>query len=116
MFNQKNLFHGSFTEESLRNVMPQSLLALVNIILKGPSIEHQIELVNAPDTSACNTISQLLMFNSIKSAQVADSSSSVSHKHHHETPISLYISIKIHVATRNRNLIDTFFSLGMCFL
>ena len=52
MFKQKYLFDGSFTEESLRNVVPQSLLALVNTILKGPSIEHQIQLVNAPDTSA----------------------------------------------------------------
>ena len=33
--------------------MPQSLLALVNTILKGLSIEHQIQLVNASDTSAC---------------------------------------------------------------
>ena len=30
MFKQKYLFDGSFTEESLRNVVPQSLLALVN--------------------------------------------------------------------------------------
>ena len=71
------------------------------MILKGPSIENQIQLVNAPDTSACNTISQLLMFNSIKNVQVADSSFSVSHKHHYETPILLYISMKIHAATRN---------------
>ena len=114
MFKQKYLFDGSFTEESLRNVVPQSLLALVNMILKGPSIEHQIQQVNAPDTAACNTISQLLMFNSVKNAQLAGSSSSVSHKHHYETPIPLYISMKIHAATRNRNLIDTFFSLGIC--
>ena len=64
MFKQKYLFDGSFTEESLRNVVTQSLLALVNKILKSPSIEHKIQLVNAADTSACNTISQLLMFNS----------------------------------------------------
>ena len=114
MFKQKYSFDGSFTEESLRNVVPQSLLALVNMILKGLSIEHQIQQVNAPDTAACNTISQLLMFNSVKNAQLADSSSSVSHKHHYETPILLYISMKIHAATRNRNLIDTLFSLGIC--
>ena len=30
MFKQKYLFDGSFTEESPRNIVPQSLLALVN--------------------------------------------------------------------------------------
>lgn len=84
------------------------------MILKGPNIEGQIQLMNAADTSACNNISQLLMFNSVKKAQVADSSSTVSHKHHYETPIPFYISMKIHAATRNRNLIDKFFSWGIC--
>ena len=64
--------------------MSQSLVALVNMILKGPNIEHQIQLVNVADTSALNTISQLLMFNSVKKAQVADPLSSLSHKHHYE--------------------------------
>ena len=64
MFKQKHLFDGSFTEESLRNVVPQSLLALVNMILEDPSYEHQSQLVNTTDTSASTTISQLLMFNS----------------------------------------------------
>ena len=54
------------------------------MILKGPNIEHQIQLVNTADTSALNTISQLLMFNSVLKAQVANPSSSLSHKHHYE--------------------------------
>ena len=85
-------------------------VAVVNMILKDTSIEHQIQEVNVTDTSACNTISQMLMFNSVKKAQVADSSSPVSHKHHYETSNSM----KIHAATCNRNLINTFFSLHIC--
>ena len=55
------------------------------------------------------------MFNSIKQAQslVGDSSSTLSHRHHYETPISLYIAIKIHAATCNSSLTDTLFSLGI---
>ena len=87
------------------------------MILKSPSIERQSQLVNTTDTSASNTISQLLMFNSVKQTQslVADSSSTVSHKHYYETPIP---AMKTHAATCNRNLIDTFFNLDirMCFL
>ena len=41
MFKQNFSFNGSFTEESLRSVVPQSLLALVNMILEGPNIKHQ---------------------------------------------------------------------------
>ena len=107
MFKQKYLFNGSFTEESLRNVVPHSLLAFVNMILRGPSIEHQSQMVNTADMSVSNTISQLLMFNSVKQTQVlvADSSST-GNKHHYETPIPLYIAMKIHAATHNRSLID----------
>ena len=112
MFKQKYSFNGSFTDESLRNIV----LALVNMILKGPSIQYQNKPVSTTDISASNTISQLLMFNSVKQAQslVGDSSSTLIHKHHYETPIPLYIAMKIHAATHNRGLIDMLFSLGIC--
>ena len=86
------------------------------MILKGPSIEHQSQLFNTADTSASNTISQLLMFKCIKQTLllVADFTSTVSHKHHYKTPIPPYITVKIHAAICNRNLIDTPFSLGIC--
>ena len=86
------------------------------MILKGPSIQYQTEPVSTTDISASNTVSQLLMFNSVKQAQslVGDSSSTLSNKHHYETPIPLYVTMKIHAATRNRGVIDMLFSLGIC--
>ena len=114
MFKQNFKFNGSFTAECQQSVVPHSLLALVNMILEGPNIKHQTHLVTATSTTASLSISQLLMFNSVKHARAADTSSTVRHKHERETPLPLYITMKIHSVTRSRNLIDTLFNLGMC--
>ena len=36
------------------------------------------------------------------------------HFHDQETPLPLYIAMKIHAVTYKRNLIDTLFNFGMC--
>ena len=103
MFKQNFTFNGLFSQETQQNIIPKSLLALVNMILEGPNIKHQTQ----PDTTtvASLSISQLLMFNSVKSSRAADASSIVHHKHECETPIPLYIAMKIHAVTCKRNLI-----------
>ena len=108
MFNQNFTFNGSFSQQS---VVPQSLLALVNMILEGPNIKHH----NSANTTAAISISQLLMFNSMKHARAADASLAiVQHKRERETPLPLYIAMKIHAVTRKRNIIDTIFHWGIC--
>ena len=108
MFNQNFTFNGSFSQQS---VVPQSLLALVNMILEGPNIKHH----NSANTTAAISISQLLMFNSVKHARAADASlATVQHKRERETPLPLYVAMKIHAVTRKRNIIDTLFHWGIC--
>ena len=63
IFGQAFPFNGTFIDKYLQSAVPQSLLALVNMILEGPNIKHQTKLVNI---KASHSISQLLMFNSIK--------------------------------------------------
>ena len=46
--------------------MPRSLLSLINMILEGPSIKRQSQLINAADKTAAHSISQLMIFNSVK--------------------------------------------------
>ena len=41
MFSQAFSFNGTFSEESLQNAVPQSLLALVSMILEGPNIQQK---------------------------------------------------------------------------
>ena len=54
------------------------------------------------------------VFNSTKRARNDNSSSSARHSRCQETPLPLYLSFKIHAVTRNKGLIDTLFSLGLC--
>ena len=109
MFKQNFKLNGSFTAECQPSVVPHSLLALVNMVLEGQNIKHQTHLVTAASTTASLSISQLLMFNSVKHARAADTFSTVRHKHERETPLPLYITMKIHSVTHSRNL-----NLGMC--
>ena len=62
MLNIKYSFDGSHTEEFQHNAVPQSLLALVSMILEGPNIECLTQLANK---KAYLSIYQLLMFNSV---------------------------------------------------
>ena len=78
-----------------------------------------VEDHNSANTTAAISISQLLIFNSVKHARAADASLAiVQHKRERETPLPLYITMKIHAVTSKRNIIDTLFHWGiaMCFL
>ena len=92
-------FNGSF---SVCNNVPQSLLALVNMILEGPNIKHH----STNNMVAATAISQLLIFNSVEHARDAYAATTVHHAHQLETPLPLYIAMKIHAAavTHKRNL------------
>ena len=84
------------------------------MILEGPNIKHQTQLVTLANTKASRSISQLLMFNSVKHTQAVDPSSTVCHRSELETPVPVYVALKIHAVTRSRNLIDALFNQGMC--
>ena len=63
---EKNSFDGSFKESSEQDAaVPPSLMALVRMILDGPSIKNQSEIVMSTSRAALS-ISQLLMFNIVK--------------------------------------------------
>ena len=57
------------------------------------------------------SISQLIIFNSVKNMRDPDSSH---HRRDHEPPLPLYIAMKVHAVTRKRTLVDALYNLGMC--
>ena len=111
LFQLKYSFNGSFTEECQQSVIPQSLLALVNMILQGPNIKPQSQVINAADKTAAHSISQLVIFNSVKNARNTNPSANANQKHIYEMPLPLYIAMKIHAVTRSRSLTDTLYGL-----
>jgi len=106
-------FDGSFHVNCQQAAVPASLLALVNMILEGANIKHQSQIST---TKPALSISQLIVFNSVKHAQNVDSSTSAHHRHSQETPLPLYLSLKNHAATRSRGLVDTIQSVTVCLL
>ena len=85
----------------------QSLLALVNIILEGLNIKHHC----TNNMKAATAISQLLIFNKVKHTRDADAATTVHHARQSEIPLPLYmyIAMKIHAVTCNRNSINNLF-------
>ena len=112
MFERKYSFDGSFKPSCETDLIPSSLMALVKMILDGPSIKQQSE-VAATNTRASLSISQLLMFNSVKYGRSVNSSHD-RHSRDRETPLTLYVAMKVHAVTRSRTLVDALFNLGMC--
>jgi hypothetical protein len=113
MFGTAESFDGSFSEGCQERVVAPNLLALVNMILQGPSITAQSQQVATP---AALTISQLLISHSVKHRRLVTNSAATDCRRSHaqETPLPLYVSLLLHATTRKRTLIDRLFHLGLC--
>ncbi|CAC5355832.1 unnamed protein product [Mytilus coruscus] len=93
-------FKGTFPKECQEASVPQSLLSLVSMIQFGPNIQDRSY------SQSTLTIAQLLMYNCTKKQ-------SNRHMKDHEPPVCAYLGIMIHCKTRKRDLVDTFFKLGL---
>ena len=82
IFDRKLSFNGSFQTGCQQEAIPNYRLALVKMIQEEPNIVHQAQLGTSPNTSSAHSISQLLVFNSVKhtrSANATRTSSSNTH-------------------------------------
>ena len=67
MFERKSHFMGHSRKDAREiDALPQSLLVMVNVIQEGPNIKCQTQVTASKKAS--HSISQLLMFNSVKHA------------------------------------------------
>ena len=113
LFKTKCVFDGTFPPDCQSKCVPESLKALVNMILEGPSIK-KMDLKDTPSKMACLTISQLLAFNSTKHPSKGNAPAYSRHSRESEYPLSIYVALKIHGETRKRSLIDAFYNMGLC--
>lgn len=114
MFKQSFSFNGSIEKGTQQAVIPPSLLALVNMVMNGPNIKHQSDL-STEATTAARSISQLVMFNSVKHARAnVCVETGLRHNRERETPLTIYVAMKIHAMTRSRNLVSSLYHLGLC--
>ena len=84
------------------------------MILDGPQIKTE-SVDKISTTAASLAISHLISFNCVKNRKPTSEESQpiMRHNREHESPVPLYIGLKIHAETRSRTLIDTLFQMGL---
>lgn len=111
MLNMENQFCGSFEPNSQEDSVPQSLLALVAMVLNGANITAQS---SSSITQPVLTISQLLMSNSTVRRQKNEQASCPTRRTQgRETPLPIYLGVMLHTKTRKRELVDRLYDLGL---
>ena len=101
-------FTGSFDVNCQVKSVPQSLLALVAMILDGPNIESQgCDGV----TQATASLAQLLQYNT--STRRRPGSTGAYHCKERQTPLPVYLGLIVHAKTRKRDLVETLFDLRL---
>ena len=89
LFN-KSTFTGTYSNQCQELSVPNSLVALVSMILYGPNIKTQSSHLTKPQ--AVLTISQLLKFNSFARCR-ENRSHTVKHNIERETPLPQYLGV-----------------------
>ena len=103
-------FSGSFDTQCQQNSVPQTLMALVGMILDGTNLAtHSNDTIKSQVTL---TLAQLLKFNSTLHRR--EGSSAVYNTAKRETPLPVYTGLLLHAKTRKRKLVDKLHDLGLC--
>ena len=115
MFEDTDRFSGSLQGGCQEDSVPNVLVAMVNMVLDGPSIKNQSL---SSSTQAALSIAQLLKFNSVKQrrkqgATKTQEPPAVRHSTSQETPLPTYVGLMLRAETRKRGLVDKLFSLGL---
>ena len=116
IFKSKSRFEGCFREECQQNAVPNTLLTLIKMILNGPGIAGKSEMENENrmlDDQAALSIAQLIVHNSYKRRRQSCSGGQEHRSKDRETPLPVYVGLKIYSNTRKAGLVDELFKLGL---
>ena len=100
VLSKKHSFNGRFSQHCQEEAVPDTLLALVNMIIDGSSINDQGSCTRNPSKAAL-TIAQLLIFNKVKHR---GNSEIVRHNSDRETPLAIFIGLLVYSQTRSAKL------------
>ena len=107
MFLLKSEFTGSFSEDSQISSVPETLLALMEMILNGLNLGN----CGRGRHQASQTLAQLASFNAVKKA--LPNTATIKHSKERETPLPVYVGLTVHAQTRKKELVDSMFTLGL---
>ena len=104
----QNWFEGTFSD-SQQNSIPIRLLSLCSMLIDG---------FNPRDkgfSQPALTVSQLIMHEYRKKINRNPSTIRRRHSKIHETPLSIYVGLKLYATVRSKTLIDRLFHLGFVY-
>ena len=107
IFKRKNLFNGNLNSENQDKTLSSFLLALMSMLIDG---EVNIE---GKCSQAVLTLSDMSTYNSRK---LKKSNHALNHRHHkteRETPVTMYVGLKLYSTLRSKTIIDHLFHLGI---
>ena len=113
-------FNGSFSSDCLSSPVEETVLNFMNVVLQGPkgNIDNSSRGSSGSDAAlgtrtkiAC-TLSQLLIYNTVKYASSSDNTV-IRHSKERETPFPLYHGIKLHGDARLKHQIENAHHLGL---
>ena len=109
---QSNTFCGSFSDFTQFTSVPKSLLYFISALING--------FCTTDDNFSQETLSiaQIIMWNYRNSSRNTSTNNQIIKRSYHsktrETPMMIYIALKIYSTSRSRTLIEMLFNLGLC--
>ncbi|KAG7174290.1 hypothetical protein Hamer_G003222, partial [Homarus americanus] len=100
MYKMETSFTGTFDSQCQESSVPNSLVALVSMILYGPNVITQSSYSSVPQGTL--TLTQLLMFNCFVCCREG-SSNTPRHGQKRERPFPVYLSLLFHTKTRKQD-------------
>ena len=110
ILNQNNNFKGHLEGSSQADAVPKRLLLVVKALMNGNySTPNKFD----QETLTC---SQIIVSNCRKASKTQTTGKVIKRRHNvnRETPVMLYVSLKIYSLSRSRDLITHLFNLGLC--
>ena len=114
LFEKQYHFTGSFSSDSELQSVPAALLTFQHMLLDGPGImKENSETKSLPSQTAALTIAQLTMYNAVKHRS-GNPSAVPCHIRDRESPLVIYIAIKLCTNMRKSCIVDAMHNLGLC--
>lgn len=106
----KHVFDGKFPTSCQKEAVPESLLCLVSMVLRGSNIKTNSD--GASLTQDSLTISQLLQYNCTLRRKDKQQTTQ-SHTRTRQPPLPIYVGLLVHAKTRMKGLVEKLSDLGL---
>ena len=110
-------FNGTFPVNCQTESLPPILSSFMQMLLDGPGITQNLDpeapaVVSSGGSAAALTLSQLTMFNTVKKRSSCQGAVP-RHVKDRETPLPIYLAVKIYGVTRSKTLVNTLHKYGL---